>query len=690
MTRDPRHDILFEPVRIGPRVARNRFYQVPHCNGLGHRAPRALAAMRAAKAEGGWAVVCTEEVEVHPAAEVSPSIEGRIWSDADIPAHEGMVQAVQAHGALAGIELVFPTPRANHDSRLVPMGVRAGPVGSGGIDPWQARAMDADDLRDVRRWHRAAVGRAIRAGYDLVYVYAGHGLSLLQQFLSRATNDRSDAYGGSLANRSRLLREILSETLEEAAGRVAVAVRIAMAEPDIDDGLTREEIAEVVGMVAEAPDLWDFCMGSWERDSPTARLAPEGFQEAAIRGLKALTTKPVVGVGRFTSPDTMAAQVRGGLMDFVGAARPSIADPFLPRKIEAGEADRIRECIGCNICVASDNLAAPIRCTQNPTMGEEWRRRWHPERIAPRGSAARVLVVGGGPAGLEAARALGARGYEVALAEAGARPGGRAVREARLPGLSTWARVADWRLGEIARMGHVAVFPGSPMTAADVLDFGAAHVVVATGARWRRDGRGRRHPRGIAVAEGASVLTPDDLLDGAAPGGSVLIYDDEHYVMGSALAELLAGQGAAVTLVTPAPLVAAWTVHTLEQAAVERRLVGLGVRLRTRTALVRIDPGAAILRDEVTGAADSLPADAVVAVTARAPCDGLAAELQARRGEWADHGVAGVTVIGDALAPGTIAHAVFAGHLYARNLDTGAGADDLPFRRELPFPGEAG
>ena len=143
-----------------------------------------------------------------------------------------------------------------------------------------------------------------------------------------------------------------------------------------------------------------------------------------MRGLKALTTRPVVGVGRFTSPDTMVRMVRQGVLDLVGAARPSIADPFLPRKVEEGRHDEIRECIGCNICVSGDLTMTPIRCTQNPSMGEEWRRGWHPETYVRSTGSGRVLVVGGGPAGLEAAMVAGKRGHEVVLVEAGRELGG--------------------------------------------------------------------------------------------------------------------------------------------------------------------------------------------------------------------------------------------------------------------------
>ncbi len=188
--------------------------------------------------------------------------------------------------------------------------------------------------------------------------------------------------------------------------------------------------------------------------------------------MKSLTTKPVVGVGRYTSPDAMVSAMRRGVLDLIGAARPSIADPLLPRKIDEGRADEIRECIGCNICVTGDSLGVPIRCTQNPTMGEEWRRGWHPERIAPAASSNRVLVVGAGPAGLELGRALGQRGYEVAIADANEQFGGRLLHESRLPGLSSWMRVADYRLNQLRQMPKVALYPGNRLTADEVLEFG--------------------------------------------------------------------------------------------------------------------------------------------------------------------------------------------------------------------------
>ncbi|MFD1880492.1 FAD-dependent oxidoreductase [Paracoccus pacificus] len=682
--RDPRHDILFQPIQIGPKTAKNRFYQVPHCNGMGHREPNALAGMRGMKAAGGWAVVCTEEVEIHPSSEVAPAQEGRIWQDEDIPLHARVVEAIHEHGALAGCELVYNAPRTNLYSRMVPMGPGPGSVISGAMEPQQARVMDLSDIRALRRWHRAAALRARTAGYDMIFVYAGHGLTMTQQFLSRATNQRSDAYGGSLENRARLLRELIEDTRDAVGHDCAVPVRIAVAELGVKDGLARAEIEDLIGMLGELPDLWDFCMGSWPTDSQTSRFSPEGFQEEYFRGLKALTSKPVVGVGRYTSPDAMAALVKGGVMDLIGAARPSIADPFLPLKIAEGRSDDLRECIGCNICIASDNQSVPIRCTQNPTMGEEWRRGWHPEIIQPRASDARVLVVGAGPAGLEAAHQLGKRGYAVALAEAADRLGGRVLAESALPGLAAWRRVADYRIGQIERLDQLETYPASRLTAEDVLEFGATHVAIATGADWARNGFGRHHPQGFDIAPGATVLTPDDIFAGARPTGRVVVYDDDHYSVGGAIAELLALNGARVTLATPAPLVSNWTVNTLEQGVIEARLVAAGVTLATRTAATSVGPGGLHAASNVTGTPSVIEADAVVLVGNRLPRDGLAKALMSRAADWADAGLQSVTTIGDALAPAMIVHAVYQGHRYARELECPPDPDVVPFRRDLP------
>jgi dimethylamine/trimethylamine dehydrogenase len=690
MARDPRYDVLFEPVRIGPVTARNRFYQVPHCNGMGHVLPHSHAAMRGMKAEGGWAVVCTEECEIHPTGDVAPYAEARLWNDDDIPALALMCEAVHKHGALAGCELVHNGPScSNKYSREAPIGPSHQPVN--GYAPAQARAMDKADIRNYRRWHRDAAIRAKRAGFDIVYCYAGHDLSLPMHFLQLRRNNRADEYGGSLENRVRLFREIIEEAKEAVGDACAIAVRFAVDELMGPDGIASDtEGREVVEMLAELPDLWDVNVSPWMNDSIPSRFAPEGNQEPFTAFVKKLTTKPVVGVGRFTSPDTMVSMIRRGVLDMIGAARPSIADPFLPRKIEEGRLDDIRECIGCNICVSGDFTITPIRCTQNPTMGEEWRKGWHPEIVPAKASDDAVLVVGAGPAGLEAAHALGKRGYQVHLAEAGTELGGRVTREAKLPGLAEWGRVRDYRVQQLGKLPNVSVYLDSRLDAEQVREFGFPRVILATGATWRRDGVGRAHHRPVPGFDGAGVFTPDDIMVGIVPEGPVVVFDDDYYYLGGVIAEKLRRDGREVAIVTPADVVSPWTENMLEMQRIQKRLIEIGVTLLVKKTIAGFRGDHVELACIYGGPMTAHPCASVVTLSGRLPNEQLYLDLKHDEATPAASGITSLRIIGDAYAPSTIAAAVYDGHRAARELD--APADDrcraeVPFRRELPLVG---
>ena len=665
---DPRHAILFEPVKIGPVTAPNRFYQTPHATGFGWQRPQSGAALRGVKAEGGWGVVCTEYCSIHPSSDDSPYAFLTLWEDSDIAPLAATADAIHAHGALAGIELWHGGSHAsNRMTRVAGIGPQVQPAMY--HLPTTARAMDKADIRAFRGWQRDAARRAKQAGFDIVYVYAGHDY-LPFQFLSRRTNARGDEYGGSLENRARLLREMLEDTREAVGDTCAVAIRLAVDELHGPKGICSEgEGRDVVALLAELPDLWDVNVaGALGNDSKSARFSQEGFQEEYIRFVKGVTSKPVVSVGRFTSPDRMVEQIRKGVQDFIGAARPSIADPFLPAKIREGRADEIRECIGCNICRAANNEGVSLRCTQNPTIGEEWRRGWHPERIAAYPRRETALVVGAGPAGLEAALTLARRGLEVTLAEASRQLGGRIVHESALPGLATWGRVRDWRLTMLDKLPNVQIFRESRMAAADIADLNPDHVVLATGSRWRRDGVG---VAGIEPGEYPWALTPDDVFSGAQVGASVVIYDDEHYFMGGALAEKLARAGHAVTLVTPYPQVSGWTVYTDEQAFVQDRLMGLGVTILPQQMLAGQGAGFARIACATNGKGREIACDSLILVTGRLPVEDLWHVLEGRPN---------VARVGDCLAPSSIADAVYSAHRFARLL----GEQDLPPRRERP------
>ena len=678
MAPDSRYQTLFEPVRIGPVTAPNRFFAVPHATGHSPLMPNGSIGMRAMKAEGGWGVVSMQLAEIDPTSDISNLPMEKFWDETDVRSHARMVERVKAFGSLTAIELGHTGLRSRNISTGAPVLAPSCLPILKPEAPIQAKAMDKADIRAFRESHRAAVSRAKQAGYDIVYVYAAHDASLLWHFLSPLYNFRSDEYGGSFDNRIRLFAEVLEDTMEEAAGDIAVAARLAVHDFRSGSPLTFDnEGREVVERLAELPDLWDVNVAGWSRDSGTSRFDEEGHQEKYTRFVKQITSKPVVGVGRFTSPDAMVSQVKRGVLDLIGGARPSIADPFLPAKIRDGRTDEIRECIGCNICVASDAYSVPLRCTQNPTISEEWRRGWHPEKVPAGKSGMNALIIGGGPAGLECAHTLARSGVQVTLAERGEAFGGRVARESRLKGLSSWGRVRDYRLHALQQMGNVSLYPGSAISDDDAAAFGADRIIVATGARWRNDGLGRSRFEPIpGFADHAA--TPDTILDGGTIEGPVVIYDDDHYYMANVLAAHLAEQGAEVHLVCPLPSIAGWMGYTLEQPRVVAQLLDLGVRMYPNTSAVEWVNGALrVTRSDSGEELEPVHGKSLLSVSARLPVtdlyDALAAQEDLKPG---------VSRMGDCVAPGTIQAAVYSGHFEARTL---LGDAETIYRRETPM-----
>ena len=682
--RDPRYDILFEPMDIGPVTSKNRFYQVPHCNGGGYRDPSAAAEMRGIKSQGGWGVVFTEQCEMHHTSEITPFIELRLWEDKDIPMLRKMSDKMKEHGSLAGIQLAYSGINGpNLYSKEVPLAVSAAPIRTFTNDPVQARSLDKSDIRDLRRWFVNAAKRSKDAGFDLICLYGAHGFGIFQHFLSRATNQRSDEYGGSLENRARFVNEVIADMKDAVGNTMGITLRVSLDETIGDLGFSNAEVRDFIEMNRDLPDLWDLAQGTWEDCSGPSRFKEEAAQEQLVRGIHDLTDKPIVGVGRFTSPDVMAKMIKSGTLDFIGCARPSIADPFLPKKIEEGRIEDIRECIGCNICVTGDMTMSISRCTQNPTFMEEWRKGWHPEQMNAKGGSENVLVVGSGPAGLEAARALSERGYEVAIAEAGTEIGGRVTRERKLPGLSAWGRVVDYREYQISQKPNVETYFDSELDADSILEFGFENVCIATGAKWRADGVSRQHVVPMPMDSAMPIYTPDDIMAGKKPSGKVVIYDDDHYYMGGVLAELLVSEGCDVTIITPSAYLSDWTVNTLEQHAIHKKLAEMGVNIVLNRGVAQIDAGHVVSDCIYTGMTQDIESDAVVVVASKLENNSVYNALKTREAEWADAGIKSVKLIGDANAPGPIAWATYAGHRYARELDGEDIGDALPFRREI-------
>ncbi|MDH5529989.1 MAG: NAD(P)-binding protein, partial [Paracoccaceae bacterium] len=595
-----------------------------------------------------------------------------------------MSERMKTHGGLAGIQLAYSGINGpNFYTKEVPLAPTALPIRTFTNDPVQARAMDKTDIRNLRRWFVNAAKRSKTAGFDLICLYGAHGFGIFQHFLSRATNQRTDEYGGSLENRSRFVREVIADMRDAVGDTMGLTLRISLDETIGELGFSNAEVRDFIELHRDLPDLWDLAQGTWEDCSGPSRFKEEAAQETLVKGIRELTDKPVVGVGRFTSPDVMVKMIRQGTLDFIGCARPSIADPFLPKKIEEGRIEDIRECIGCNICITGDMTMSISRCTQNPTFMEEWRKGWHPEKMNPKGDSSNVLIIGSGPAGLEAARALSLRGYDIAIAEARNEIGGRVARERHLPGLSAWGRVVDYRQYQISQRPNVETYFGSELDAGQILDFGFENVCIATGSDWRADGVARQHVVPMPIDAAMAIFTPDDIMAGRCPSGRVVVYDDDHYYMGGVLAELLVQKGCDVVLITPAPYISDWTRNTLEQGAIHQRLARSGVEIVLNRGVTAIHANGVETNCSYTDDRERTECDAVVIVASRIANDKIYQSLLVRADEWADAGIRSVKLIGDASAPGPIAWATYAGHRYARELDMPDIGDALPFRREV-------
>jgi dimethylamine/trimethylamine dehydrogenase len=356
---------------------------------------------------------------------------------------------------------------------------------------------------------------------------------------------------------------------------------------------------------------------------------------------------------------------------------------YLPKKIEEGRIEDIRECIGCNICISADMTMSISRCTQNPTFMEEWGKSWHPERLQEKGRSDSVLVVGSGPAGLEASRVLGRRGYQVILAEASTHLGGRVAREKQLPGLSAWGRGADYRAYQLSQMSNIDIYLDNALSAVDILEFGSQHVVLATGSSWRNDGVARFHINPMPSDQSVPVYTPDDIMDSRYPEGHVILFDDDHYYIGGVIAEALVDKCVTVTLVTTAAYVSEWTNNTREQATIHRRLAEMGVDIVLNRGVSEIRDNKVISKCVFTDLTRDPDASAVVLVTSRIGSNQLWIGLENRSEDWKDFGIESIKLIVDAESPAPIAWATYAGYRYACELDMPDIGDDLPFRCEV-------
>ncbi len=715
MARDPKYDVLFEPVKIGPKTLKNRFYQVPHCIGAGSEKPGMQAYHRGIKAEGGWAACCTEYCSISPESDDTMRVSARIWDDGDVQNLAAMCDRLHQYGALAGIELWYGGPHAPcHESRDTPRG--ASQIASEFESNIYPRYADKQDIQLLQKYYVDAAIRARDAGFDIVYVYGAHSYLPLQ-FLSPWANKRTDEYGGSFENRARFWRESLEKVREAVGDTCAIASRFAVDTLYGPAGVELEKDGiRFVEYVDHLVDLWDLTVGDiaeWGQNAGPSRFFEENHEKPYTGRIKPgnHTDKPVVGVGRIVSPDTMVAIINSGQFDIIGAARPSISDPFLPQKIDEGRLDDIRECIGCNQCISRWEIGGPpMVCTQNATAGEEYRRGWHPERFHKAANADKsVLVVGAGPAGMECAMVLGKRQMSaVHLVEAEREIGGHVnwvssmghsdgkenIFRGTARGLGDWKRIVNYRQIQLDKLKNVEVHTSSRLDAKAVREYGAEIVVVATGCHWATDGLNSVTHDTIPGADTTAQpwqLTPEDVALGRKDvGHRVLVLDNEAYYMGVTLAQKLAGEGHEVWLVTQRGEIAKYMEFTLEAPMMHRELHRLGVHMYPETMIEELDSGTVTTYNIWDPShKDRFQVDSVVLCSARVSNDELYRELKADQAALEENGVEALYLIGDAGAPRMIVDSIFDGHRLAREIDSPNPALPLPFIRERRMWGSA-
>ncbi|MEW6438328.1 MAG: FAD-dependent oxidoreductase [Pseudomonadota bacterium] len=709
-------DLLFQPIKIGPKVLKNRFYQVPHCIGAGSDKPGFQAAHRSLKAEGGWAAMNTEYCSIHPESDDVHRVSARLWDEGDVRNLSAMTSEIHKWDALAGVELWYGGAHAPcMETRQTARGPSQ--YASEFETLTYCHEMDQDDINRVQEFYVEAARRARDAGFDIIYCYGAHSYLPLQ-FLSGYYNKRKDKYGGSFENRARFWIETLEKMRKAVGSDCAIATRFAVDTLLGEDGIEIErDGVKFVELADDLVDLWDVNVGDiaeWGEDAGPSRFYRQGHQLTWQKFVKQVSKKCVLGVGRFTDPEKMVEVIRNGELDVIGAARPSISDPFLPQKIKEGRLDDIRTCIGCNVCISRWEIGGPpMICTQNATAGEEFRRGWHPEKFPARGSDDSILVVGAGPSGSECARVLMERGYTVHLTDSAEKVGGYVNDVATLPGLGEWGYHRDYREVQLAKLlkknreSQVAL-GRKRLSVEDVLGYGADKVVIATGAHWSANGTNcltHAPVPGLDATRAANVLTPEDVFRGTKPiGKKVMILNADSYFMAPSLAQKLAQAGHEVTIATGVEL-GRYMHFTLEFPNMHRMLHELHINVLSDVWASRVEDGRVELYNiwgdgyqrQYLGPG-KLPRkpnsthkwhdyDTLIAVTGRSSNDTLFRQLKNKQDEWGANGIKGVYIIGDAWAPKLIADATFDGHRLAREIEEKNPQEPKPFRREAAVYG---
>jgi 2,4-dienoyl-CoA reductase-like NADH-dependent reductase (Old Yellow Enzyme family) len=659
----PKYPRIFSPINLGPIELANRFYMSPHSvpMAVGTKPSDDFIHYNVARIKGGCGLVMLA-VTLHGRARIfQPSPHPK----ENIGAFRALADAVHEAGGKIFAEPYYQWAIAGQWQPSSP------PAPAFGPSPVQYRSHEKGFVtREITRREIGMMQGALRqsiehlreAGFDGVMVHGAHG-ALAEQFLSPYFNRRTDDYGGPLENRMRFLIESLQVAREAAGERMAVGMRFNCDEL-LSGGYDSKEAYRVLQSISQAGliDYADLDVATEPQQyyigMPSVFMDPHLYRPyvEAVRG--AAGKIPVLSVlGRMTSIADAEGMIAAGVCDMVGAARGLIAEPDLVRNAFEGKEERSRTCIACNWCMAgiADGSAG---CAINPVSYRE--RLWGLDALAPAPRRSKVIVVGAGPGGLEAARTSALKGHDVALIEARPRVGGAFALWAGLPGRGAYQLAIDWWERELKRLG-VSFRLGTRATAAEILQEKPDAVILATGAAYHRSGRGFHSEQDIPGYDRDFVYRPEEILSRSdLPRGKVLVLDDEGLQTGMGIAELLAGNGADVEFLTPNFLPLSSRVMAAQEGRpMVRRLRALGGRISTMSFIKEIRDHEVVVEDVHSEAVRVVTGvDALVLTTGRVPVNDLEKDL--------DGNVAQLFTIGDALAPRMWGAATFEAHKFAR------------------------
>jgi 2,4-dienoyl-CoA reductase-like NADH-dependent reductase (Old Yellow Enzyme family) len=660
----PRYPNVFSPVRIGPVELNNRYYFAPHAIPLniGANPSDDFVAYCVERVEdGGCGLVILSCTAHHRGRSFQPSP----YLRKSIPAFATLADAVHRAGGKIFAEIWYHWMTPGHWQPMAPQAPSFAPSNSqfafNGLSG-STRSATLDEIAWLVDAHRQSAAHLREAGFDGIEIHASHA-SIVEQFLSPYFNCRTDEYGGSRENRMRLLVEILESVRSAAGPAMAVGMRFNCDEL-IQGGYETSEAHHLVRSICDRNlvDFVDLDVGmeptQLKYGMPTVFIDELFYRPFVEKVRGAVGDLPVLSVlGRVTQMSDAEAAIDSGLCDLVGSVRELIAEPRFVSNARAGTEEQSRTCIACNWCLSGLNYRV-MGCAINPASFRE--RSWGDQTFTASARPSTVVVIGGGPAGLEAARVAALRGHNVTLLEARHELGGALELWSRLPGRGLYRRAIDWWARELGRLG-VIVRNGTPATAGEVLAMAPDAVIVATGAGHSRTGRSAYLDRDIPGADKPHVYTPEDiLLEHFYPSGRVVVLDAEGIHAGSGIAELLGSRGANVIMLSAnyAPY-SNQASMSFEGESIARRMAEANVVFQPVT-WVRSIGDSDVQTFDVHSDRESVitGVDAVVLATGRIPVDGIAREL--------DGQIAQLFTIGDALGVRPLATAAYEGQKFAR------------------------